>query len=140
MRFVKQKLVIVVLYGAAAIAMANWIEYALWPGQPYGGATLLKIALVGAVLFVGGAVVSFFSHRFAILFGAAALCFSWPYFSLLAANLPWNHGLFWLIKIHYHGDDQVMALAGLTAATVYLLVQIPAAVSLLRARKKMPAL
>ena len=108
-------------YVAAAVTTANWIDYAMWPEQPYGHQILLRISFVGSGLFGIGCLVSLFRFRSASIFGMAGACFSWPYFSILAADMPWSKFV-WLVTVHDHGAAQVMSIFFLTMATVFSLI------------------
>lgn len=46
-----QKVGALVIYAGTVLATGNWIEYGLWPEQPYGYETLMRVALVGTGMF-----------------------------------------------------------------------------------------
>jgi hypothetical protein len=119
----KHKIIAAILFAAAAAATANWLEYAFFERKPYGYPIILWIALIGCVLFALGCAIVFFNFRYGIFAGLSAALLSWPYFGLLAWNLQWRDFL-WLVRIHYHGADQVTAVLLLLAASVFLLSQL----------------
>jgi len=113
-----------IMYGSAALATGNWLDYALWPEQPHYGPvdTLLRIALVGSVIFGLACLVSLFRLQYAVVLGLLAACLSWTYFALVAVYLPWRN-LVWLVRIYDHGDAQVGAILFLFIATLYSLFE-----------------
>ena len=116
----KRKILAAVLYGAAAAAIANWLDYAFFGWQVYGYKVpfLLWVALTGCVGLLLACVVSFFSYRRGLFLGLAGICLLWPYFGLLAWALPWKN-FFWLIRIHDHGAAEVAAVFVLVVVTAY---------------------
>ena len=112
-----------ILFAAVAVATANWLEYAFFERRGYGYPMVLWIALIGSALFTLGCIIVFFRYRYGIMVGLAAALASWPYFGLLAWHLQWRDFL-WLVRIHYHGTDQVAAVFLLVIATVYSLFQL----------------
>jgi hypothetical protein len=118
---VKTKIITAILYAAAALATANWLDYAFASQQPYGYSVLLKLALAGSVAFVIACVAAFLRGWYSKVFGLVAVCLSWLYFAPLAYTLPWSNFV-WLIRIHYRGADEVLAICVLAAVTVYSLL------------------
>lgn len=121
------RLVTVIIYAAAGVATANWIDYAMAPQQPYGHPFLTKVALSGSITFGIACVISIFNDRYGIIAGLVAICLSWPYFALLAASLPW-HNIVWLFRIHYHGNAQILSILLLMVGTLYSVSRVPAIV------------
>lgn len=131
----KHKILAATLYGAAAVAIANWLDYAFFGWQVYGYKVpfLLWVALTGCVGLVGACVISLFNDQYGLFFGLAGICLLWPYFGALAWSLPWK-SFFWLIRIHDHGPSQVIAVFMLVALTAYSIVRLrPAARSIANA-------
>jgi hypothetical protein len=69
------------------------------PLQPYGYRFITLVALAGAACFALGCVTAFVAGKYATLLGLLGVCLCWPYFGLLAVNMPWND-FTWLIRIH----------------------------------------
>ena len=118
--YVKQRVIGAIIYALVALATANWIEYGLWSGQPYGHQGPMRVALAGTAAFAISIFLSLLRSRFELLFGVVGIGLSWPYFGLLAADLPWKD-VVWLVRIHVHGLDQVAAILFLIVATIYVL-------------------
>lgn len=121
----KHKIVAATLYGAAAVAVANWLDYAFFSWQVYGYKVplLLWVALTGCAGLVGACVVSFFSCRYGLFLGLCGICLLWPYFGALAWSLPWK-SFIWLVRIHDHGLSQVTAVFMLVALTAFNIVRL----------------
>ena len=121
-----RRVVTAIVYASAALATGNWVVYALWSEQQYYGNwfvhTLLRIAVVGSVVFGSACVVSLFQLRYAVVLGSVAACLSWIYFAPFAAYLPWRDFV-WLVRFRDHGDAQVAAVLFLLIATVYSLFE-----------------
>jgi len=117
----KGRIVSAILYIAAAVALANWVDiiYGAFL-EPYGyGLRKWEIlALVGSGLLVAGSLVSFFSDRYGAIVGLAALGLSWTYFAL-AMVLPMHHFLW-----RFHGGAMPVAGFVLLAATIYSLIRV----------------
>ena len=77
------------LLGATAVATANWLDYGLWPEQPHGGQTLMRVALVGCVVLAVACLVTAFQSTYGLVIALVGEGLSWPYFGALAVNLPW---------------------------------------------------
>jgi hypothetical protein len=116
----KQKFLAALLYAAAALATANWLDYGLAEGYQYKA--LMEIAVAGSVAFGIAFLVALFKFRFGVIAGSLASCLAWPYFAVLLAFVPWS-GLVPFVRYRYHGADQLVALACLVVVTVYLVVQ-----------------
>ncbi len=116
----RNKLAATIFYAAAALATTNWLDYGFAEG--YGHVTLMRVALVGSALLGIGCLFSLFRLRYGVILSSVGVCFSWPYFALLAITLPW-HEFVWFVRIHYHGVDQMAAILFLLAATIYSIAQ-----------------
>ena len=112
-----------VLFGATALVTANWLDYAFIAQQGHGYPLLLKVALAGSVAFGMACCAALFGDRYGLALGIFGVCLSWPYFAVLSSVLPWDNFL-WLLRIHYHGVDQVMAVLILSVASIYCFAQL----------------
>ena len=121
---IAHKVIAAIVYASAALATGNWLDYALWPEQPHHGPvdTLLRIAVVGSVIFGLASLVSLFRLPYAAALGVLAASLSWIYFALVVLYLPWRD-LAQLVRIHDHGDAQVIAILALLVATLYSLFE-----------------
>jgi hypothetical protein len=121
----KRKVLAAILYGAGAVAVANWLDYAFFAWQVYGFKVpfLLWVASIGCVGLAGACAVSFLSYRCGFFVGLAAVCLLWPYFGMLAWSLPWKSFL-WLVRIHDHGPSQVTAVLMLVTLTTYSIARL----------------
>jgi hypothetical protein len=126
----KRKMLSAILCGAAVLTIANWLEYAFfgWQVYAYPVPFLLWVAGIGCAVLALACIVFFFSHRYGVFLGVAAICLSWPYFSVFAWNLPWRRFI-WLVRFQDHGASQVAAVFMLLAVTVYSIVQLRTAVT-----------
>jgi hypothetical protein len=116
----KQKLISLFCYAAAALATANWLDYGLT--EEYGHKALMQIAVAGSVAFGVGCLASLFRIRYGIIFGVVGACLTWPYFILLMTALPWSN-LNRLVRVQYHGRDEIVALLCLLVATSYTIIE-----------------
>lgn len=99
----KQKVVGLLCYAAAALATANSLDYDLV--QSYGPNLLLEVAFAGSIAFGLGCLVILFRPRYGIISGFWGVCLCWPYFAIVAAFLPWKD-LWW---VHSHPNLWTLA-------------------------------
>jgi hypothetical protein len=125
----KRKVLGAVLLVAAAVTIANWLDYAffLWQVYGYHVPSLLWAALIGCGGLALACLASFYKQRYGVFLALMAACLLWPYFGMLAWSLPWRD-FSWLLRIHDHGASEAAALFMLLAVTVYSIVELRPAV------------
>jgi hypothetical protein len=90
---------------------ANGYHLSGWPPA------ITNASLIGSLL-LGLAFLLMLIKPRAKLPGLVGACLAWPYFGYLAWSLPWRDFI-WLVKIHWDGEFQVIAIFSLVVATAY---------------------
>ena len=91
---------------------ANGFHLSGWP------AAITNTSLIGSLLLGLAFLLMLIRPRYAKLPALVGACLAWPYFGYLAWSLPWRDFI-WLVKIHWDGEFQVIAIFSLVVATAY---------------------
>jgi hypothetical protein len=89
-------------------------------GRPFSGWSrlLLYASLAGSFVMALAVLAILIKPRYGHIAALVGSGFLFPYFALLAWNMPWRDFV-WLVTIHWDGKLEVLALISLAAATAY---------------------
>jgi hypothetical protein len=113
---------IAVVYAAAALRSATWLDFVSSPSISfYGGQMVLHSAVAGSVVFGLAFLTALLSLRYAVFVGLLGTLLTLPYFTLLfAAAAVWNEPL-WRVMDHDYGYDAMAAMVFWLVAALYSL-------------------